>query len=211
MFKDRIEAGDKLSDELVSFKDSKDTVVLGITRGGVIVADRISKRLNLPLDIIVVKKIGAPFNPELAIGAVGPGKSVYWEERFLEELNIHGDYKKQMLAIKRREARKLEKYLLGKRKALPVKNKTVILVDDGVATGATVLGTLPYLRAQNAKEVILAAPVIAKDTYDKIVKYFDSIVAIYVPFELNAVGQFYQKFTQVENEEVKDIIRKTKL
>ncbi len=210
MFEDRTEAGELLLEKLSEFRKDKEALVLGITRGGVVVADRIARKLKLPLDIIVIKKIGAPFNPELAIGAVGPGRSVYWEKRLLREVNVTSKYKKIALGDKRLERRSLERYLRGGRRAKAVKDKTVILVDDGVATGATVLGALSYLRSQKAKEVVLATPVIAKDTYNNIVKYFDSIVGVLIPDNLNAVGQFYQEFGQIENDEVKDIIKRQK-
>lgn len=208
MFADRKQAGKLLTIKLKGFKGSKDVIVFGITRGGVVVAREISKVLNLPLEIIVIKKIGAPLNPELAIGAVGPSKTLYWEKRLLKALLVSYDYKTEAADVKNQEREELEKYLRGGVKRVNVKNKKIILVDDGVATGATVLCALKYFRKKKAVNVILAAPVIAKDTFNRIEKYFDSIVAIEVVKDLNAIGQFYQNFSQVENKEVKDIIER---
>lgn len=208
MFENRKEAGKLLVKKLLKFKNSKDVIVLGITRGGVVVAWEISEKLNVPFEIIVIKKIGAPLNPELAIGAVGSSGTVYWDERILENINASKEYKKEALLIKIKEREELSKYLRINDKLLMIKDKVVILVDDGVATGTTVLAAQKFLKQKKAKKIILATPVIAQDTYNFIEKYFDSIIALEVSNELNSVGQFYREFTQVENKEVKYIIEK---
>lgn len=208
MFADRKQAGKLLAKKLEGFKNSKNAIVFGITRGGVVVAHEISKDLKLPLEIIVIKKIGAPLNPELAIGAVGPSKTAYWEKRLLKVLFVSHDYKTEAADVKNQEREELEKYLRNGRKSLNPINKKIILVDDGVATGATVLCALKYFRKKKAAEIILATPVIARDTVDRIEKYFDSIIAIEIVKDLNAIGQFYQNFKQVENKEVKAIIER---
>lgn len=220
MFKDRKQAGELLAKKLNKFNNKKDTIVFGITRGGVVVADEIAKKLKLPLEIIVIKKIGAPLNPELAIGAVGPpasqarasragpSKTVYWEKRLLKALLVNHDYKTEASDIKNQEREELEKYLRRGAGSAEVKDKKIILVDDGVATGATVLCALKYFRNKKAAKVILAVPVIAKDTVDNIEKYFDSIIAIEIVKDLNAIGRFYQDFSQVENKKVKAIIER---
>ncbi len=208
MLKDRKQAGELLAKKLNKFKNKKDTIVFGITRGGVVVADEIAGKLKLPLEIVVIKKIGAPLNPELAVGAVGPSKTVYWEKRLLKELLVNHDYKTEASDVKNQEREELEKYLRGGKKSAEVKNKKIILVDDGVATGATVLCALKYFRKKKAAKVVLAVPVIAKDTVDNIEKYFDSIVAIEIVKDLNAIGRFYQDFSQVENKKVKAIIER---
>lgn len=208
MFKDRYEAGKLLSKKLSKFKNKKDVVVFGITRGGVVVANEIAKLLNLHLEIIVIKKIGAPLNPELAVGAVGPSKTIYWEKKLIKQLLITHDYKVEASEIKNQEREELEDYLDFKRKSLNVVSKKIILVDDGIATGTTALCALSYFRKKKAGKVILATPIIAKDTKNFIEEKYDSIVALKIVNELKAVGQFYMNFDQVENEEVKDIIRR---
>ncbi|OGH21482.1 MAG: hypothetical protein A2958_01500 [Candidatus Levybacteria bacterium RIFCSPLOWO2_01_FULL_38_13] len=228
MFENRREAGKLLAEKLSNFRKDKEALVLGITRGGVVVAFEIAKKLHIPLDIIIIKKIGAPGNPELAIGAVGPKKVIYWEKDLLKKTVSGSKYRKKASEIKIKEREELEEFLRGpissplrqgsagrarlrrikKKKPLEVRGKKVILVDDGVATGATVLCALKFLRKEKSREVILAAPVIARDTYLNIKKYFDTVTVMVIPERLYAIGQFYREFGQVENEEVKDIIDK---
>lgn len=213
MFKDRRQAGKLLARKLKKFKNQKDAVVIGITRGGVVVAREISDFLNLPFDITVIKKIGAPQNPELAIGAIGPSKVVFWDENLIIRLHIGKEYKNHIKEIKSFELNELENFLregrfgrLTASKPLSVKNKNIILVDDGVATGATVLCAVKFFRKKKSKEVILAIPVIAKDTFLNIKKYFDAIVALQIEGELYAIGQFYKEFPQVDSKEVAKVL-----
>ena len=214
MFRNRRQAGKLLARKLKEFKRKKDVIVVGITRGGVVVAREISSFLKLPLDIIVIKKIGAPQNPELAIGAIGPNGVVFWDEGLIRRLNIGEEYKNHLKEIKNLERAELEHFLrrgksIGKlrtSKSINVKNKKIILVDDGVATGATVLCAVKFFRKEKSKEVILAIPVIAKDTSLSIKKYFDTVVTLQIEGELYAIGQFYREFPQVENREVIQLI-----
>ena len=214
MFRNRRQAGKLLARKLKEFKRKKDVIVVGITRGGVVVAGEISSFLKLPLDIIVIKKIGAPQNPELAIGAIGPNGVVFWDEGLIRRLNIGEEYKNHLKEIKNLERAELEHFLMrGKSigklrtsKSINVKNKKIILVDDGVATGATVLCAVKFFRKEKSKEVILAIPVIAKDTSLSIKKYFDTVVTLQIEGELYAIGQFYREFPQVENREVIQLI-----
>jgi len=206
MLKDRRQAGKLLTKKLKKFKNKKDVVVIGITRGGAVVAREISDFLNLSFDIIVIKKIGAPQNPELAIGAIGPNGVVSWDDNLIRRLNIDEKYKNHLKEIKNFERGELENFLRKGKKPINVKNKKVILVDDGVATGATVLCAVKFFRKEKSREVILAIPVIAKDTFLSIKKYFDSVIALQIERELYAIGQFYKEFPQVENKEVMNLI-----
>lgn len=207
MFQDRIGAGKQLAKRLLAYRNKKDVVVLGIPRGGVVVAKAVANALALPLDIIVVRKIGAPQNPELAIGAVGPEKTVYWDQNLCQRLGINKKQKSNLKHQKERERKERESTLRGGRKPLNVKKKTVILVDDGIATGATVLAAQKALQKMGAAAIVLAVPVVAKDTYRSIAKHFGKIVALEIPSEFYAVGQFYQEFSQVEDNEVVRILR----
>lgn len=221
MFKDRRQAGKLLAKKLKKFKNhlpagrqEKDVVVIGITRGGAVVAKEISSFLKLSLDIIVIKKIGAPQNPELAIGAIGPSEVVFWDENLIRRLNISEEYKNRSKEIKNFERTQLENYLrkgksIGKlrtSKPLNVKNKKVILADDGVATGATVLCAVKFFRKEKSKEVVLATPVIAKDTFLNIKKYFDAVIPLQIEEKLYAIGQFYKEFHQVDDLEVRSLL-----
>ncbi|MEK7502129.1 MAG: phosphoribosyltransferase family protein [Patescibacteria group bacterium] len=206
MFKDRRQAGKLLARKLKKFKNKKDVVVIGITRGGAVVAKEISGFLNLSLDIIVIKKIGAPQNPELAIGTIGPNSVIFWDENLIRRLHVSKEYKNRLEEIKNFERTELENYLRKGKKSINVKNKKIILVDDGVATGATVLCAVKFFRKEKSKEVVLAVPVIAKDTFLNIKKYFDTVIALQIEVDLHAVGQFYKEFHQVDNREVINLI-----
>lgn len=207
MFANREAAGQLLAQKLQQYRRKKHVIVLGIPRGGVIVAKAVADVLELPFDIIVVRKIGAPQNPELAIGAVGPEKTVYWDQNLCQRLGINKKQKSNLKNQKERERREREEALRREKKPLTVKGKIVILVDDGVATGATVLAAQKALQKMGARQIILAVPVIAKDTYGFIKKYFESVVALEIPYEFHAVGQFYQEFSQVEDENVIELLR----
>lgn len=205
MFKNREEAGELLAGKLKRFKGTKDVLVLGLTRGGVVPASIIASRLRLPLDIIVIKKIGAPDNPELAIGAIGPKGTVYWSKKLIKELKVSKDNMWNLLSLKQEERQKQEETLRQGKSPKNIKDKTVILVDDGVATGASVICASMYLESQGAKIKILAVPVISKDTISNISKYFERVIALDTPEYFSAVGEFYKDFPQVENEKVKNL------
>ncbi|MBI2031693.1 MAG: phosphoribosyltransferase [Candidatus Levybacteria bacterium] len=207
MFKNRVEAGRLLSEKLRPFRNKKNTIVTGITRGGAILARELSLELNLPLDVIVIKKIGALNNPELAVGAVGPKKTVYWDDELCIRLQVSKQEKTRSLKSKNQERINLERYLRRGKRARSLKNKTVILTDDGIATGSTVLCAQKFFRKQKVKRLILATPVIAKDTLSNISKYFDDVIILDTPGEFYAIGQFYNDFTQVSNEDVVKILK----
>lgn len=201
MLENRQQAGKLLTQKLKKYK-RKDVVVLGIPRGGVVVAKKVASILELPLDIIVVKKIGALNNPELAIGAVGPGNAVYWDKDLIERLGIKKDQRLNIKDQILKERRKKEKALRGREKAITVDGKTIILVDDGVATGATVMAAQKALKKMGAGKVILVIPVISKETLNDIKRYFDKVITLSVEDEFYAVGQFYKEFPQVTDQEV---------
>lgn len=205
MLHSREEAGMLLAEKLKKFEKKLNTLVIGIPRGGVVVAKAVAQRLKLPLDIVVIRKIGAPTNPELAIGAVS-STSVYWDSTLCNRLGVTQQVKAGMKKEKLQEVREREKNLRGDRKPVLLKGKTALLVDDGVATGATVLVAQKFLKKSGAKAVVLTVPVIAIDTLSSIKKYFDSIVALLVEEHFFAVGQFYEEFPQVSDNEVVELL-----
>lgn len=207
MFKNRVEAGRLLSEKLHSFRNKRNVLIMGITRGGAVIARELKAKLNLPLDIIVIKKIGILTNPELAIGAVGPKKTVYWDDDLCFRLHVSEKEKNKFLKLKNKERINLEKYLKKERHARNLKNKIVILTDDGIATGSTILCAQKYFRRQKVKKLILATPVIAKDTLRNINKYFDDVIVLEAPEEFYAIGQFYKDFAQVSDKEVVKILK----
>lgn len=203
MFENRKHAGDLLGVKLkLDLKKEQADLVLGITRGGVVVAAEVAKALNLLLDVIVIKKLGAPHNPELAIGAIGPDNSTYLDKPLIRALNLSKDDLWPIIVEKEDERFNQELLFRGKRKPISVKGKKVILVDDGVATGATVICAGKYLRQQKAKAVILAVPVVAEGMLDELNENFNKVIALRVEREFHAVGEFYKEFPQVSDEEV---------
>lgn len=206
MFKNREEAGQLLAERLIKFKNKKNTVVLAIPRGGVVVGYSVAKKLVLPLDIVVVKKIGAPLNPELAIGAVGPDKTVFWDRDLIRELGISEEVQQAELDLIDAVRTKRENMFRKQRKPVALSGKTVLLVDDGVATGATIFAAQKYLKKKKIAKVILAVPVIAKGTLQIVAKLFDTVISLRIPTDFEAVGQFYKEFPQISDDIVIKIL-----
>ncbi|MFB5610521.1 MAG: phosphoribosyltransferase [Nitrosopumilaceae archaeon] len=202
MIKDRVEAGQLLAEKISSIKE-KDFVVLAIPRGGVIVGHEIAKKLGCRLDIAISKKITPPDNPEFAIGAITHDgtlfRSDYWDN-YAEYPNLVQEIEKKKLEVKRR----LEEYRGSSE--YNIDGKTVILVDDGIATGSTVFAILNWLEKQNVKEIILAIPVMPASIYELMKKKVSLILALESPEDFSAVGQFYKNFDQVPDSEVMKVL-----
>lgn len=204
MFRDRADAAAQLAGKLASrYLGAADTVVYGIPRGGVVVAARIAHELGLPIDVVVASKIGAPGNPEYAIGAVDPDGAV--------TPNVYAGYSLPELEHLGRSAReKVEQRLdlyRGWAGGIHQVAKTAILVDDGIATGLTALAAIDYLRRHGARRVVLATPVVSEDTAEVMSAAADELQAVETPEIFYAVGQFYERFEQVTDEEVMGAIR----
>ena len=196
-----------MAQKLLDYKSDPDVIVFGIARGGVVVAKAIAEALQVPLDAIVVKKIGSPFQEELAIGAVGPGGVVYWDQRLIQKLRIDKNIKNQQFEVKKLERQQKEKLLRGNKRYTSLEGKVVLLVDDGVATGATAMVAVKFLQKKKAKKIVLVTPVIARETLLKLKRYFRDVVYLEVPRDFLAVGQFYENFPQVSDEEVISILK----
>lgn len=203
VIKNRREAGEKLAEKILNIIKGKDAIVLAIPRGGVIVGHVIAKKIGCPLDVIISKKI-TPLNyPEYAIGAITHDGTIYQSENW--ELFSHEPNFEEEIRLKKSEVkRRLEEYRGNSNYDLD--NKIVILVDDGIATGATVFVLLRWLSNQNIKKIILAIPVIPMDTFKKIKSMVDFVIALETPTEFSAVGQFYEEFDQISDEEVIKIL-----
>lgn len=199
MFASREEAGILLGEYLMG-KEAEDTLVVGIPRGGIVVGLPLARMLHVGFDVVVVKKIVSPENRELAIGAAGEGGEVYWDSMF----------EKKLSEWERKEAVKEAMQLVTARKSLirsllPEKNlegKDIILVDDGVATGQTILCAKTVLEGKGAGSISLAIPVVAQDVYKELRKHFEKIYALQIPLFFHSVGEFYEKFPQVTDEEM---------
>ncbi len=201
VFKNREEAGRLLAQSLLSYKNAPKTVVIGLPRGGVVVAAAAAQTLGLPLDVVVPRKIGAPGNPELAIGALA-GDLVLLNQPLIKELGASPDYIEKAAAEEKREAaRRLALY----RKGLPPQNfrgLTLLVIDDGVATGSTFKASIAYLRNALPQKIIAAFPVGAPDAVEELKTAADEVVCLYTPASFLAVGQFYEHFPQTSDEEV---------
>ena len=199
MFRDREDAGNKLALKLRKTISSRDFVVVALLRGGIVLGKKVSEYFKIPLMPLSVKKIGAPFNPELAIGAVTFDGTSYFDKDIIEHLNADEEYIKSLQEIKRKEAGALQKLF---RKKISLKNKKVVIVDDGIATGTTAICASIYAKKEKAEEIILATPLISKDSLKNIKKYFDDIVSLETAEDLTSVSQFYENFPQVTDDEV---------
>ncbi|MBI2018124.1 phosphoribosyltransferase [Candidatus Daviesbacteria bacterium] len=209
MFKDRQSAGKLLAKHLKHYKGKDNVLVLGIPRGGVVVASAVAESLNLPLDIIVTRKIGALTQPELALGAVDPDGEVVWDQNLIDDLGSTIYDLKETVKNEVEEITRREDLYRREKKPLNVGGKTVILVDDGIATGATTLSAVRYLKRHEAKKIILAIPVASKEPVEKIIRElgeFGEVVVLETPEYFQAVGQFYHKFEPVSDEEVVQLL-----
>lgn len=205
-FENREQAGEKLAIELRKIIKNRNFVVVSILRGGIVLGKRISDYFNIPLLPLSVKKIGAPLNMELAIGAVTFNKTYYFDRALIKHLQVDKDYMESGLESKWKEAQASQKKFSGEMKKISLKNKKVVVVDDGVATGTTAISASFYIRRERAKEIILATPVIAKDVLRNIKRYFDSIVSLKIAGNLSSVSEFYKDFPQVTDKEVIEIL-----
>jgi predicted phosphoribosyltransferase len=206
MFKDRIDAGQQLAKRLAREYEKSDAVVLAIPRGGVVVGDQVARILQLPLDIVIPRKIGAPNNPELAIGAVALGTTII-NEQLVAELEVPQRYIQAEAERQKREiARRMRDYR-GNRAPIDLENKISIIVDDGVATGFTALAAIDSVKSQHPKKTVLAVPVASTDAHKRLKKAVDEIVCLRVESLFFAVGQFYEDFEQTTDAEVVNILK----
>lgn len=201
LFQDRQTAGRELAEKLLKYK-GEDLLVLGVPRGGVIVAAEVAKALAAPLDVIISRKIGAPFNPELALGAVAPDGTVLFDERLLDLLRLGRDDLQEEVADQLEEIRRRLKLYRGGREPSRYDGRTVIVVDDGIATGFTLRAALRWLRRHDPGKLVLAVPVAPPEVVERLRQEVDEVVCLETPEEFYAVGQFYKDFRQITDEEV---------
>lgn len=203
MFTDRREAGRRLAERLSRLKD-QDPVVLALPRGGVPVAFEIARALAAPLDLVLVRKLGAPQQEELAVGAIAEGEpaELVLDDRLIRHLHIPQAYLDEAKAAALREIERRRKLYCGDRGTVDIAGRTAIVVDDGIATGATMRAALRSVRRRKAARVVLAVPVAAGPTLRKLRREVDEIVCLETPADFYAVGQFYGAFPQLPDEEV---------
>lgn len=209
IFQNRAQAGKKLAVKLLSeltIKDKKNLLVLAIPRGGMVVGRELAKSLNCSLDVVVTKKIGAPGNPELAIGAVGAIGEPVINEELAGKIGASSEYIRQQTLNIQGKVEERERLLRKNNPPLKLKNKTVIITDDGVATGATMEAAVEIVRQQNPERIIVAVPVVARDSLAKIAAKADEVIYLDAPLMFFAVGQFYKEFEQLSDKEAVEIL-----
>jgi len=202
MFNDRADAGRQLAEKLRKYSGAN-SILLAIPRGGVTVAYEISKELKIPVDVIIVRKVGHPYNPEYALGAVGVDGS------FIHTAHGQGvsqEYIDSMVREKQSEAKERYLELRGDKPPIDLKDKIAILVDDGVATGSTMLMAVMLVKEKNPKKIVIAVPVAPPDTIKQLEKIADEVINLLAPYGFMAIGQYYRDFSQVSTEEAKRML-----
>jgi len=216
VFRNRREAGNLLAKEILKRYNGKlkKPVVVAIPRGGVVVAEPIAKALNAPIELIIPRKVGAPFNEEFAIAAITEDGHILLNPSITEEvanrLGITREYLEVKAMEELQEIERRKRVYLGERTEINLEGKDLILVDDGIATGLTVKAAILSLRKKKPLRIILAIPVMPKDKVQEFFELVDDLVVLHVPEYFSAVGEFYEDFSQTSDEEVIDIIRNFK-
>ena len=206
-FKDRKDAGRILADKLSKYTNHPNAVVLALPRGGVPVAYEVAQELGLPLDVLIVRKLGVPNHEELAMGAIASGGIRFLNRSVIESLRILPE---TLEAVERREALELmrrEAIYRGNRSPIQVEGRIVILIDDGIATGSTMRVAIQLLRAQHVQKIIVATPAAPPSAKWEIEPLVDEFIAVVLPPDFYGVGQFYEDFSQTDDETVYELVR----
>lgn len=206
LFENRIAAGLALAGELVRYQGRPDLLVLGLPRGGVPVAAQLARALSAELDVIVVRKIGAPWQPELALGAVASGGLLIRNDEFSDAL-FETEQVREVTAMEFRNVAEREARYREQREPLHAHNREVILADDGAATGASMLAAIQAMRRLGAARIVVALPVAPQTTLQKLATQADEVVCIASPPAFQSVGEWYRDFSQVSDEEVCALLR----
>lgn len=204
MFFDREEAGEKLAEKLKKYKEKKDAIILAIPRGGVLVAKEVARTLKLPLDLIVVRKLPMPDDPEAGIGAISESGEIIWQpQRFFYPENVI----KEILKEQREEIKKRIKILRQGKKLPNLKGKTVILIDDGIAMGSTMETAIKTVKKKGGKKIIVAVPVGGKNVIERVKKQVDELICPETPDPFFAVAQVYQNWYDPDDKEVLECLK----
>jgi putative phosphoribosyl transferase len=208
IFRDREQAGRKLAEQLQLYANRKDVIVLGIPRGGVPVASEVAKALDAPLDIFLSRKLGVPGQEELAFGAIATGDTRVLDREIIEAVGISKEQIDQITARAKRELERRENLYRGARPPLKLEGLTVLLVDDGIATGSSMRAAINALRQMKPARLVVAVPVAPLSTCKRLKREVDDLVSVYAPKDFYAIGQFYENFSQLADEEVTELLRR---
>ena len=206
IYKDRSEAGILLSQKLFSYCGSQ-TLILGLARGGVVIARELGKALSLPFDILIVKKIASPGDPELAVGALAPDKVSYVNWKFAHRVEADEAYIRTQISELNDQIKKRTLIYREGKPPLNLRDKIIILVDDGAATGATMEAAVKWARKKHAKKIVVALPVAPPDFINRIKPETDELVVLETPPEFSSVGQYYNNFPQIEDGKVIELLQ----
>jgi predicted phosphoribosyltransferase len=201
-FANRRDAGQRIAAKLRAYQNRADVLILGIPRGGIVVAAEIAHALRAPLDVFIAHKIGAPFNEELAIGALTSDGTLFWDDALIHELRLAPERVQYARDAQQLEIERRVKLYRGERAPLPLQNKIVIVADDGVATGATTIAALRALRHHQPARLILAVPIAPRQVMPLLRAECDEVIVLDTPEPFVAVGYFYEEFDQVTDEQV---------
>src|SRR5579872_2719416 len=205
---DRYTAGKILAGYLHHYNHQPNTIVLALPRGGVPVAYEIANQLSLPLDIFIVRKLGVPGHGELAMGAIASGGAIVFNEDIIHDLSISKAMIDRVIESEKKEIKRREIKYRNSRPFPDLTNKTVILVDDGIATGATIRAAIKSLRTKNVGRMVIAVPVAAEDTCRELMSVVDEFICPMMPRYFNAVGAWYENFDQTSDDEVSILMAK---
>jgi putative phosphoribosyl transferase len=209
LFYDRTDAGRRLA-KLLKRRIQGPCIVLAIPRGGVVVGYEVAKELGCPLDVVISRKVGAPAQPELAVGAVAEDGAVFVDEEIAGLVGVSRDYVERRAREELREVRRRAEEYRGGREMPDLSGKTVILVDDGLATGLTMMAAVHMARNKGAEKVVVAVPVSPPETVAKLRRHADEVICLETPTNFYAIGQFYERFDQLTDEETNSILRKSR-
>jgi predicted phosphoribosyltransferase len=205
-FRDRTDAGKQLAEKLSSYRDVEDLLVLGLPRGGVPVASEVARELDAPLDVYIVRKLGVPGHEELAFGAIASGGTRVLNRDVVDSLGITGETIEQVAEREQKELLRREEHYRGERQPPAVSGRTVVVVDDGLATGASMRAAVKALREQGAGRIVAGVPTAAPDTAESMKELADDVVCVMKPAGFGGVGAWYEDFSQTTDEEVTELL-----
>ncbi len=210
LFRDRTEAGKVLADRLAAYANYPDAMVLALPRGGVPVAFEIAEALNLPLDVFVVRKLGLPGHEEFAMGAIASGGARVLNQDLIRQLSLSDEIIEHIVAREQRELERRERTYRGERPVLDVRDRIIIIVDDGLATGSSMRAAIVALRQKRPTKLIVAVPVGARITCSELEALADEVICVETPESFSAVGLWYRDFSQITDEEVNDLLERNR-